>query len=596
LIALCALAPNADASLQMWPPGGVATEAGLGPGESPMAVSDGAGGVFVVWRSLKIRMQHLGATGAVAPGWDPANGRVVCDEPVRGGWPQTNARAIPDGSGGLFVLWNDQRNMPCTQSCLGDPCQLFLQRFSPSGSIATGWPALGVDVGSALTGMISWPFGWRDSWVSLNPTIVSDGAGGALIAWTEGLGHYNFTPLPGVHVQRVSGAGARLWGEHGVVVCALPIGAPAYPFVASDENGGAFVAWQDERDSVAGSRIYLQHVSSTGQTLMESNGRKLDSVSAAAERLPQLVRLPSGGLMVVRESGGSCVVNSLVVSVEADGASGLGAKRALIANGTVITNTALPEGSVSVLRAPGGGAWVSWTDVRDPENQAIYLQRLLNDGSAAANWPATGLAIGGGPLPSISIPMLAEDGLNGAYVAWRDQLGPRAVRITAAGSRARGWPEQGVPLGTGNNWAIHIVPDSRHGAIVVWDEWDTSDVRAQRLAPLDITPFAMTPPAPLAAPQGPPSGGAQLHAGGTAFEIRPNPTRGTIRIEMALARTEPAAIDVFDLVGRRVAHRDVAPGAQTLTIQEAESLTPGLYVVRLTQGDLRIVRRAIVSR
>jgi hypothetical protein len=594
----------------MWMPGGVPMVSTPADRGWPMAVSDGASGAYFVWQEYgMIRAQRVTASGVVASGWNPAMGLLVCNEINYGGWMQSSPRAISDGQGGLFVLWCDQRNRPCQITCIGDPRQLFLQRLTPTGSIAPGWPVLGVDVGSALNWMGPTYFGLRDTWVSLSPVIAPDGAGGALIAWTEGMSPYRPSPLPGVHVQRVSGGGAKLWGDHGLVACAAPVGTPSFPSVAADGAGGAFVAWQDERDAVAGARIYLQHVSSSGQPLMEANGRKLDSASGAAERFPQIVSLTSGGLMVVRESGSSDVANSLVASPFADGPSGLSAKGPTATIETPITNTTLPDGQVFVIPASGGGAWVSWIDVRDPDHQAIYVQRLRDDGSVAANWPSAGFAICNGSVPGAKLPMLVEDGLNGAYVAWRDNDGTRVARVLA-GKMARGWPAQGLAVVSNGyvRYGLHITGDGAHGALVVWDQWNPSaglnELFAQRVAPLDVTPFVMTAPAPLAVPQGPPGGGtqfqagdgAQLHAGGTSFDIRPNPTRGTIRIEMALARIEPAAIDVFDLVGRRVAHRDVAPGAQTLTIQEAESLTPGLYVVRLTQGDLRIVRRAIVSR
>ncbi|HTO89891.1 MAG TPA: T9SS type A sorting domain-containing protein, partial [Candidatus Sulfotelmatobacter sp.] len=121
------------------------------------------------------------------------------------------------------------------------------------------------------------------------------------------------------------------------------------------------------------------------------------------------------------------------------------------------------------------------------------------------------------------------------------------------------------------------------------------DIRAQRIAPFDAVPYVLPVGDPLVAPQPPPGGLNELKA---QLEVKPNPVHGALRIEFALFRSEPATLDVFDLVGRRVAHRELAAssGARSITLDEGASLAPGLYLVKLTQGDLQIARRAIVAR
>jgi len=602
LIALPQLSTLAQAGVELWLPGGVPTVSTLDDRDHPAAAPDGAGGAFVAWyEGGMIRLQRMTAAGFTAPGWDPAAGRLVCDEPNYNGFMQTSPRSISDDQGGVFVLWCDQRNRSCTVGCLGDPSQLFVQHFTAAGGVSAGWPALGVDVGSALTPMRPAPVGWRWTPGELNPVLVPDGQHGLLVAWTEGTGLYSPpSPLPGVHAQRITSDGVKLWGDHGLVVCASPASVSAYPSISSDGSGGAFVAWEDARDASDGSRIFFQHVSSAGQPLLEANGRRLASVADVQERFVQIVALAGDGAMAVWEAGDSDQAHSLFGAFVGLDRKAPGSKRPAVAIESPIVDSAEPGGDFALIADESSGAWVSWIDVRDAAHKAPYFQRLRDDAGPLIGWPSGGVAGSDGSVPRASRPRLVEDGLGGAFVAWRDSTGSRASRVFR-GALARGWPSSGVLLSNADSYdySIDMISDAAHGAIVVWEQWmpaiGIDDLRAQRVSPFDAVPYVMPVGAPAVAPQPPPGGPMELKV---QLAVRPNPAHGALRIEFSLPRPDPATIDVFDLVGRRVAHRDFAPGSGSgaVTLSDREPLRPGMYIVRLTQGDLRITRRAVIAR
>src|SRR5437899_4021876 len=75
----------------------------------PKVIPDGAGGAYMTWIDarfgiLDIYLQRLTAAGAIAPGWTP-NGIRVCPSP---GY-QDAPKLVPDGAGGVFVVWEDYR-------------------------------------------------------------------------------------------------------------------------------------------------------------------------------------------------------------------------------------------------------------------------------------------------------------------------------------------------------------------------------------------------------------------------------------------------------------------------------------------------------
>lgn len=80
--------------------------------------------------------------------------------------------------------------------------------------------------------------------------------------------------------------------------------------------------------------------------------------------------------------------------------------------------------------------------------------------------------------------------------------------------------------------------------------------------------------------------------------IYPNPTRSQLVVRFLLESAEKADIDLLDVTGRRVAHREAGngnPGRYEVTF-ESEWLPPGVYVVRLSQGELYEQRQVVVLK
>ncbi len=102
-----------------------------------------------------------------------------------------------------------------------------------------------------------------------------------------------------------------------------------------------------------------------------------------------------------------------------------------------------------------------------------------------------------------------------------------------------------------------------------------------------------------AIPPLPPLPSDSLPRGFGILAVRPCPARGPFAVEFSLVHRSPASIDVFDLAGRcRVSIPLPAPGSgpQRARIARSRELEPGVYWVRLTQGNLRSARRAVVAR
>jgi hypothetical protein len=107
----------------------------------PVAVvADGAGGALVAYQGLPvpggpaIRIQHVTAGGDITPGW-PADGAVACSlatTPILG-----RLRAVSDGAGGAYLVWLEAPEF------LSKSGTAYVQRVLADGTRAAGWPARG---------------------------------------------------------------------------------------------------------------------------------------------------------------------------------------------------------------------------------------------------------------------------------------------------------------------------------------------------------------------------------------------------------------------------------------------------------------------
>ena len=81
--------------------------------------------------------------------------------------------------------------------------------------------------------------------------------------------------------------------------------------------------------------------------------------------------------------------------------------------------------------------------------------------------------------------------------------------------------------------------------------------------------------------------------------FRPNPARERIAVAFSLATEAPAALEVYDIAGRRLVRREVGgmgPGHHVLPLGADFRPAPGVYIVRLAQGDRSVQTRSVVVR
>src|SRR5688572_2900657 len=227
-----------------WPVSGRVVAAFFGTQRSPTIVSDGLGGAIIAWEDFRsgqyaVYTQHVRADGTIDPAW-PVTGLPVRLTP--GIFIQCPPDMIPDGTGGAII---------CFPDIVNGHWEMVVHHVVVGGSLDPSWPPRGRSLGTAAA-LTTEP----------GPTarIISDGVGGAIVAWLD---HGDGDDLD-LLAQRVRAIGILdpSWPITGRPL-STTAGSPYEPSIESDGNGGAIVAWTEDQ-SGAGWDLYATRLQASG--------------------------------------------------------------------------------------------------------------------------------------------------------------------------------------------------------------------------------------------------------------------------------------------------------------------------------------------
>ena len=533
----------------------------------PVAATDGAGGAIIAWEDsrnagtagIDVYVQRLDANGY--PQWT-AGGVALCNATG----DQLSLSIVSDGAGGAIVAWGDTRS---------GGAHIYAQRVSSNG--AGLWTSGGVLLCMAAPEQNF-------------PVAVSDGAAGVIVAWLDTrTGDFD------VYAQRVDASGVVQWTATAAPICTVA-GLQHSPFVTADGAGGAIMAWTDERGLAPD--IYAQRINAAGVVQWTAGGAAVC----------QAARTQSGGLLASDGAGGAIIAwtdgrlgNSVTLrDIYAQHVNGAGVAQWVV-NGAAVCGAPGEQGYPTVVSDAAGGAIIVWHDYR-ASNWDVYAQRM--NGAGAAQWTANGVALctAAGTQWFVSS---TPDGAGGAIVAWpdgRDGTGTNdiyAQRIDAAG--AVKWSINGLALCAlpYDQHAPSVAPDGAGGAIVAWDDMRSWDGVQQPSDPyFDIHANHVTASGwSVTGVERAPSASAALTPN------VPNPFSSTTRFDLILDRESRAAVDVFDVAGRRVRHIDIgrAPaGRTTISFDGRDNrgypLPSGAYFCRVTSNHARLTQKVLLVR
>lgn len=346
--------------------------------------------------------------------------------------------------------------------------------------------------------------------------IVTDDAGGAIVAWESG---GSTVVQHGVYVQRIGRFGELLWTEEGVLLGNSP-GIARVPELSADGAGGAIITWA-RNGALLENGIYAQKLDASGSTLWASNGIDVSVFSPSVYYYdPHLAVHDDGSTHVawvdgfgsqstiafqrITPSGSLAYPNHAIVGVAnnqvysalraiSDGANGVllgwqspaGEPVHLDVRGQLVdelgrlmwvdsvVSTGLDSRFSAELVSDGSGHAI-WAWEQLAPTSSIRLQRSVIHG--AGMWGANGTS----PFPLASDKIdeqITSDRYGGAIVVVAS-LGRTEIavnRILADGSLA--WSNSGVSICNTASRSINpqIAPDGFGGAYIAWED-DRNDI------------------------------------------------------------------------------------------------------------------------
>jgi hypothetical protein len=543
----------------------------VGVQDQAVVAEDGAGGLFVAWHDQQvdagdIYAQHVDHDGHVLWG---LTGFPICAQPGL----QQQPRIVPDGVGGAIIAWQDDRVDPN-----GD---MVAQRVSASGAIY--WAAGGVP-------MVLGPSANTQSASSFR--MIEDGTGGAIFTFRDNRdAGGTLSAFPRVWAQRVSSAGAPLWGNGSIVgggVSTQDFGAPV-----SDGSGGVIVAWENRSGGTFD--ISAQRLDFAGAPRW---GGGVTVCNAANDQvLPDIVSDGEGGV-IIGWSDSRVDPNGDIYAqrVSSSGSPVWAANGIPEITGPSVNNVG--EYLIRMVSDGAGGAIFAFDDNRDsggvldPVNIKVWAQHIKPSG-----FPEWGngvpVAAADGVYDQFQV---VSDGEGGATVVWHDRpVAPaaiRAQRLRPNGSEY--WVPGGaaicVPGGVGTHTSPSVASDGRGQAIVAWIDTrsGTADVYVQKAC----VAYLMAGVADGDAPSARPALGAPA----------PNPTGNAVAYTITLRRREAVRVFLTDVQGRVVEtllDRTLDAGEHTFEWSRERStgsLAGGVYFLGLVSPEERASRKLVLLK
>jgi hypothetical protein len=379
---------------------------------------------------------------------DPTVNTAVCKQSDA----QDGSCAVSDGQGGAIVAWLDNRD---------SKRRVYAQRLSAAG--IPQWTPDGV--------LICTHDGGKQDLV-----IVSDGIGGAILAWQDYRNDPNFPvdPVGDIFGQRIDAAGNIKWVVQGEDICTAQ-GNQSFPAIVGDGSGGGIITWMDGR--TGNDHVYAQRMSAGGYIQWATNGIAICEQGYYL-RYPDIASDgPGGGAIITWQD--QRVYDAYDIYAQRINAAGV---VQWTKDGVVVCNAGGQQSDPVIVLDALGGAVIAWDDTRNnaTTGKDIYAQRL--NASGQPQWTANGKAI----CTSSGIqstPAIATDGTGGAVITWYDgNFDIYAQRIHGNGNTL--WTANGVAICTEGSWQWfpRIIADDFNGAVITWEDkrsgdWDIYGMR-----------------------------------------------------------------------------------------------------------------------
>lgn len=299
--------------------------------------------------------------------------------------------------------------------------------------------------------------------VYFSSQIVKDGGGGAIICWQDGRSGSGYD----IYAQRIDSNGVVQWQSNGIPICQSPLNQ-SYPRMISDGEGGAIIAWEDDRDTVR-TRMFAQKVSHDGEIKWPLNGIRASNEGGLFVRP---VSDGDGGVIMAWWSPDFVTNHERVICqrINKYGQKMWGEDGLLINSRFGV----IPNNRVEITCDGEGGAIIAWVQAN-----VVYVQKINSNGQIM--WSPGGIIVSDfsskkGPVYVI------ENEKKGAFLVWVEGTDTYDVKIFAQQIDSNGvfkWGTRGIRIQFGAG--IRVTKDYNGGFVTLFAQTSEIHGRAQRV-------------------------------------------------------------------------------------------------------------------
>ncbi|MBN1594674.1 T9SS type A sorting domain-containing protein, partial [candidate division FCPU426 bacterium] len=381
------------------------------------AVSDQTGGMIACWVDSRsgqddIYSQRVDATGSML--W-LADGAPVCTAADT----QSDPKAASAPGNGAFITWSDNRNSSTTDE------DIYLQRLNGSTG-APEWTTDGLPVCQATN-------------VQQFPVIVPSGT--AIMIFWKDKRHEGYSGGD-VYGQYLDEDGNPLWALDGIPIC-RETGTQGAPLAVPDGSGGALLLWSDDRNGA--NDYFAQRVDSSGNTLFAGNGVLVFTLTDVSGRV-SMASDDAGGAYVFWSDDRGTGTGSDVYVQRLDGTGFLLFSPS---SGMAVCNENYQQSFPSCIPDHAGGACLAWMDGQRGGGSSIhydiYMQRV--DAGGTPLWGSGGTAVYLYRFPYQQLLLKSgDDGHGNVLCSWSDSYNVFAQKMTRPVPRLSSLnPAQSIP-------------------------------------------------------------------------------------------------------------------------------------------------------
>jgi hypothetical protein len=287
--------------------------------------------------------------------------------------------------------------------------------------------------------------------------IISDGNGGAYIAWTDH--RFSVAPETGykdsasVYIQHVNSFGKMMWQENGIRISNGKDWASGVKLI-QDGTGGVVAAWINEHDDPPSiyhwPSVIIQRLTATGEMLWQQDLVKIISSESEPDICLSILNDERGGFLTCCWEGIFRFDMQGELSWQVNDIPGRLTDYSLISDGG------------------GGGIFYYFNHVNF--NYKFYIQRTNNKG--AILWGENGIFVDT-KIPMKYMTSIVQDKENGAYISWIDSnYSYHYNRIDSNGNLL--WNDLDLSFGTFNG-VRNLLSDQQSNVLLFFSDQLGSD-------------------------------------------------------------------------------------------------------------------------